>query len=111
MAEAEGEVIFRCVGSAELLGTEDVMEKAKMDKAFELVDPAKRGARDWKERISAWVREHELEAAGLTIEEVAEAVVFFTATEPKVEKMTMYDGTGYGFYVTAKGSRAGPAGP
>jgi hypothetical protein len=86
------------------LGTQE-----KMDKAFGFVDPVKRGRKDWKEQILAWVPAEELEAAGLTIADVEEAVRFYTATEPKTERLEVFGG-GHGYYVEAKGYRRGPAG-
>ncbi len=87
------------------LGTQETM-----DKAFELVDPTKRGAKDWKEPIRAFVRGSELAAAGLTIKDVEEAIRFYTATEPKTERLEFFDHSDHGFQIMAKGYRMGPAG-
>lgn len=86
------------------------METEKARKAFELVTPERFGAKDWREPIEAIVTGVELAEAKVTIEEVAEAVAFMTATEAKVEAVP----TGTRFVVwkvTATGYRRGPAGP
>jgi hypothetical protein len=70
--------------------------------AFALVCPTRRGAH-WKDQIDQVVTDAELREAGVTIEQVAEAVPFMTATEP-----TLFRVAG-GWRVTAKGYRAGPA--
>jgi hypothetical protein len=87
------------------LGTQETM-----DKAFKLVDPTDRGAKDWREPIRAWVTEETLTAAGVTITEVEDAIRFYTATEPKTERLEIFGG-GHGYYLMAKGYRMGPAGP
>ena len=63
---------------------------------------------DWKKPVLALVSNKMLQAAGLSIEDVAEAVAFFTATVAKVTPAGTSDGPGY--FVTAVGYRAGPAG-
>ena len=68
------------------LGTQETM-----DKAFKLVDPTDRGAKDWREPIRAWVTEETLTAAGVTITEVEDAIRFYTATEPKTERLEIID--------------------
>jgi hypothetical protein len=100
--------------------------------AFALVDPAaharflaERGfiSNDaasrisWKDPISALVTKAELRAEGLSIQDVAEAVAFYTATEASVLPVTVgrrsgHEGTGGpGYLVTALGYHRGPAGP
>jgi hypothetical protein len=89
------------------------MEQAMMQKAFELVTPEKWGAKDWRCAINAYVTAEELEKAGVTIAEVVEAIAFMTATEANVHEYNLASATPgrKGFHVTAKGYRAGPAGP
>lgn len=76
----------------------------RMTAAFNLVA----NETDWKKPVLALVSNKMLQAAGLSIEDVAEAVAFFTATVAKVTPAGTSDGPGY--FVTAVGYRAGPAG-
>jgi hypothetical protein len=87
------------------------MEREKAKRAFEMVDPGKRGL-DWRSPINAFVTVAELEAAGLGIEDVKEAVAFFTATEATATRHDLRNVWGPDcWHVTALGYRAGPAGP
>jgi hypothetical protein len=98
-------------------------DKMKLDAAFDLVCPEKTAIRDhgqsfgltWRDEIGQIVRDSELYAAGVTIGDVAEAVLFFTATTAKVTRYTIAASGGKteegGYLVTAKGYRSGPAGP
>ena len=95
--------------------------------AFDLVNPrtttqrlaARQGVQlaekdlpHWKDRISALVSQADLDAAGVTIEKVAEAVEHFTATRAKCEPAQLATDAGPvpGYYVTAAGYWMGPAG-
>lgn len=88
--------------------------QAKMHAAFDLV----KSKSDWKKPIAKVVAGFELAAAGVTIEDVKEAVAFFTATEADVVPTTVLahhkDGMvcfeAPAFLVNAAGYRAGPAG-
>jgi len=81
--------------------TEMNAEHNLLTKAFDLVKPSTH----WKDVISAYVPAHALVEAGVTIEDVARAVIHFTATEADVNPLSMG-----AFFVQAKGYRAGPAG-
>jgi hypothetical protein len=94
--------------SKEWLAAENA-RKVRMEAAFALVSPEKFGAKDWRCPIKAYVTYETLAAANVTIEEVKEAVAFFTATEATVKELPGGPFAGYG--VTAMGYRAGPAGP
>ncbi len=74
--------------------------------AFELVE----NPCDWRAPIAKFVTIETLGHAGVTIEDVKEAVAFYTATEATVE-FSPFAKAGAGYVVTAKGYRAGPAGP
>jgi hypothetical protein len=101
---------------------------AKLARAFDLISPAPNpeicalygltgGGRDWKDRIHAIVTDDELEAANVTISDVEEAIMHYTATIPRVTRerikgtlrVTYVDGLP-GYMVQADGYRAGPAG-
>lgn len=83
-----------------------------MARAFALVAPEKFGARDWREPVNAWVTARELDAAGVSIDAVREAVEYFTATEASVSAaIAGRSGGGIGYLVRALGYRRGPAGP
>lgn len=76
-------------------------QHATMLKAFKLVE----NPVDWKAPIRAIVTVETLTAQHLTIEQVLEAVVYFTATNPRLVPLL-------GCYrVESIGYRAGPAGP
>lgn len=77
----------------------------KMKAAFEFVAPKP----DWRAPIKASVTKSMLKLYGLTIEDVEEAVGYMTATTAKVETSVMAGLVTY--HVSAKGYRAGPAGP
>lgn len=80
-----------------------------MFRAFALVDPTSWGMRDWKEPVSAVVHPDDLAAAGVTLEQVKDAVAFYTATEATVrEAKTAVPGV-TAYIVTAIGYRNGPA--
>ena len=95
-------------------------------KAFELVDPsiiAKRLADTgkvpakyaahvtWRDRIVAIVTDADLASAGVTIEQIKESIVFFTATRPTVTRERIAPQNVPGYLVLADGYRNGPAGP
>lgn len=76
----------------------------KMKRAFEVVAPKDwRSAIDW--RASQDTMRKRLAVAGVTLDDVCEAVVYFTATVPSVTH------EGSCVVVRAAGYRAGPAGP
>ncbi len=84
---------------------------ARMAVAFSLVSP-----KDWRAPIECRVSIAKLEEVGVTIEEVKEAIMYFTATSATARysdgTFLMHEtGEGPGYSVTAKGYRAGPAGP
>lgn len=76
-------------------------------------------SRTWRDQIDALVTDSDLEAAGVTIEQVAEAVAHFTATDARIERFECIgsrQGESFaepqpGYLVQAIGYRAGPAGP
>jgi hypothetical protein len=106
----------------------------RMNRAFALVCPkrhaeelAERGmipasaaaAKSWRDRIAATVTDEMLAEAGVTIDDVALAVEFFTATRARITREQiggfawvwfLEDGMP-GYLVFADGYRAGPAGP
>lgn len=75
--------------------------QARMRAAFDLVAPA----HDWRASIDAYVSDDALDAASLSLAEIADSVMFFTATEATLTR------TGHGWRVRAVGYRNGPAGP
>lgn len=79
--------------------------------AFDLVADAK----DWRAPIRAFVTAAQLDESGLTLNNVIEAVTHYTATGARVHPIAKGErhelGEGPGYVVTAKGYRAGPAGP
>ena len=88
------------------MGTVDdyTTHQQRMATAFNLVA----NETDWKQPIAALVSDKMLRTSGLSIENVAEAVMYFTATIAKVTAAGTSDGSGY--FVTAVGYRDGPAG-
>lgn len=104
----------------------------QMKKAFDLVCPeettrrmveripSRKDALDyvsWKGEICALVTEEDLTSAGVTIEDVAESVEFYTATTAIVTRQSIgslpwktFDAPKPGYLVRAKGYRLGPAG-
>jgi hypothetical protein len=72
-----------------------------MERAFDLVKPRP----DWKAAIDAYVRESDLARANVTIDNVRDAIVYYTATDATVQQ------AGGGYRVWAIGYRMGPAGP
>lgn len=82
----------------------------KMQKAFALVSPVD----DWRAPINTsaskdmWDRLCALQ--GVTFEDVLESIRFMTATDPQVTTVVL-PGKASAIVVTAKGYRAGPAGP
>ena len=103
-------------------------DTAKLARAFDLISPAPNpelcalygltGVRgDWKDPIWALVMDAELVAADVTIADVEEAIIHYTATVPRVSRevikgtlrVTYVDGLP-GYMVQADGYRAGPAG-
>jgi hypothetical protein len=72
----------------------------------------------WKDPISALVTDEDLATAGVTIDQVREAIIYFTATEPRItrEKIGGKPWVHHlipldGWLVTATGYLMGPAGP
>ena len=103
-------------------------DTAKLARAFDLISPAPNpelcalygltGSRgDWKDPIFALVTDDELTAAEVTISDVEEAIIHYTATVPRVTRerikgtlrISYVDGCS-GYMVQAEGYRAGPAG-
>ena len=106
---------------------------ATLSNAFALVDPsqvrARWAARDprvaamkpasWRDPINTLVLDLDLAAAGVTIQDVEEAVLHYTATEAAITRYPAIWGRAgetFGdplpaFLVLAPGYRAGPAGP
>jgi hypothetical protein len=100
----------------------------KLGTAFDLVTPAPNAAvmalygvkslrGDWKDRIHAIVTDDDLAAAGVTIADVEEAVIHYTATIARVTRerikgttLVTYLDVVPGYLVMADGYRAGPAG-
>jgi len=78
---------------------------ARREKAFKMVQP--RG--DWRGPIDTWLQERVLKQNALKLADVKEAILFYTATEANVVCIPTKRGVAY--HVTAKGYRAGPAGP
>lgn len=75
-------------------------------------------SRSWRDQISALVTDADLAAAGVTIEQVAEAVAHYTATSARITRQQIAGRAGEtfaeplpGYLVLADGYRAGPAGP
>lgn len=109
------------------------MEEA-MKRAFEMVCPKAHAMRlvkvglltaenaaqvTWRDRIAAVVTDKELAEAGVSIEQVKEAIGFYTATVAEVTRERIAAGSWrtknkrseMGYLVLAAGYRAGPAGP
>jgi len=80
------------------------MNFEKMESAFALVTPNLRGAH-WKDAVEATVSASQLEEAGVSLEDVEQSVIFFTATVPTLDEVE--EGL---WSVTADGYRMGPAG-
>lgn len=108
------------------------MEKLRIERAFSLVCPATHAQKlaaagkikasdaarvTWRDRIGAIVTGEALAKAGVTIDDVREAVIHYTATEPTItsERIagTALDGhfaaEKPGYLVIAAGYSAGPA--
>lgn len=84
----------------------------RMRSAFELVTPERFDeTRTWRDTIDAVVTGAELKEKGVTLEEVVELVLFMTATSAKVTLLTPKGCPVPVYRLTAKGYRAGPAGP
>lgn len=103
-----------------------------MTRAFSLVCPREHALRladyglvpreaaeavSWKGEISALVTDVELKHADVTIDQVREAVIHFTATVPSISReqisgrpWTTYKPAKPGYWVRAAGYAAGPAG-
>lgn len=84
------------------MGGNTVWQKARLARAFDLVADQD----DWKGEINATVSRADLEKHRVTLEDVREAVIHYTATVPGLSETT-----GGHHVVTAAGYRAGPAGP
>lgn len=104
-----------------------------MQRAFQLVNPAARAqelarrglisqeaadAQSWRNQIACCVTLEDIEAAGLTVQNVADSIQFMTATVPQVlpseiagEPWVSYLPARRGFLFLADGYRKGPAGP
>ncbi len=104
----------------------------RMQAAFNLVCPAEHvrqlikcgalpvsadGCASWKDPICALVLDEDLTAKGITIDEVKESIVFFTATEATVTREKIggtvterFSEPKDGYLVRAEGYRRGPAG-
>src|SRR5262245_34015197 len=72
----------------------------------------------WKDQISAMVTDEMLNAAGVTVEQVLEAIEFYTATEATAAREEIvglawekYATPRPGWLIQADGYYAGPAGP
>lgn len=111
------------------------MENQKMEAAWNLVNPASMVKRyveagtltaeqadksgiTWRDEIIALVLDTELATVGVTIQDVRDAVWFYTATQAIVSReviATQYgrslDAGQSGFLVQSPGYRRGPAGP
>lgn len=95
------------------------MDTARQDtlrRAFDFIAPKGPG-RDWKDRIDFRATEAALdyvcELKDFTLEDLREAIVFFTATVPTIERRSVDFGGGdvrEMVFITADGYRAGPAG-
>jgi hypothetical protein len=115
------------------MNTATTIDTTKLSTAFDLVNPAIKMAEmalldprlaswaakaSWKDEIAELLTDDDLAAAGVTIEDVREAIVFYTATEAKITRETIggargehFDEGKPGYLVIAKGYRKGPAGP
>lgn len=80
------------------------MTPDKLKIAFDLVaDP-----KDWRAPINAVVLVEARDAVGVTLGEIAAAIVHYTATKPDIFVLTVPAGA---VVFRAEGYRAGPAGP
>lgn len=75
-------------------------------------------SRTWRDKIAALVTDADLAAAGVTIEQVKEAVEHYTATSARVTRQQIagrlgetFENPQPGYLVCADGYRCGPAGP
>lgn len=71
----------------------------------------------WKDAICALVTDEDMVVAGVTIEQVRDAVVFYTATVPRIDRHQIagtpwarFETPKPGYLVRADGYRMGPAG-
>lgn len=91
-------------------------EESAANRAFCLVSPDEWKRGDWKDTIHAVLLASDLETAGVTIDEVAAAIEFFTSTKAKVTETTLSGNFRTEFpnpklyVVEADGYRRGPAG-
>ena len=84
-------------------------EQAHMHRAFALVCPSHWNVSgDWKDEVRAVITDADLEAVGVTLQDVAKSVSFFTATESYTQPLQTLKGETV-YVVRAKGYRAGPA--
>jgi hypothetical protein len=74
-----------------------------MEAAWELVCPVTH----WKDPVNAVVTAKQMRAAGVTMQDIADAVDFYTATRARFKLVSSLEPA---YVVTAKGYRAGPAG-
>lgn len=104
-------------------------EKLTHERAFELVTPQKRGA-SWKDQIGEYVTLAEIVQHDVTLTQIQAAIVFYTATVPRVLTFCVGDtldtvndvttgvtfasddsrGALLGYVFIADGYRRGPAG-
>ena len=80
-------------------------ELALHNRAFDLVS----SRFDWKNEINTFVTMQHLRAEEVTIEQIVEAVAFFTATKATI-RYADNRMAGEGYFVSADGYRLGPAG-
>lgn len=82
-----------------------------LSEAFDLVSDPK----DWRAPIWAFVAQSVLDDSGITTKDIRMAITHYTATEATVISLRAGEKhqrcVGPGFIFTAKGYRAGPAGP
>lgn len=109
--------------------TQKTEEQKRMARAWTLVDPQQVAIRlfhegkvskadmeraTWRDPIRCCVTERDLREAAVTIEDVAAAIVFYTATEATMSEW-MHSTKGQPdqklWHVDAVGYRMGPAGP
>jgi hypothetical protein len=80
----------------------------RLGRAFALVCPKAWGRADWKEEIRAVLSDADLTAMGVTLADVSESVMHYTATALSIRETSTLKGE-RAYVVTAKGYRRGPA--
>lgn len=83
-------------------------EQVYMHRAFALVAPEVWGAGDWRGPVSAVLLNEDLDAAGVSLADVCDAVQFFTATPASVTYSSTLKGEP-AYIIRAVGYRRGPA--